>query len=80
VRALESRARGINGSTGIFLKPGEEFRLVDALFTNFHQPKSSLVVLLDAFMGVPGLWRQAYAAAVEKRYRFFSYGDCMLVL
>ncbi len=80
VRALESCARGKEGRTDIFLKPGEKFLWVDALFTNFHQPKSSLVVLLAAFMGNDSLWREAYRQAVENRYRFFSYGDCMLVL
>jgi S-adenosylmethionine:tRNA ribosyltransferase-isomerase len=79
VRALESAARGFTESTEIFLKPGEEFKYVDALFTNFHQPKSSLVVMLAGFMGSMELWREAYAKAVEEKYRFFSYGDCMLV-
>lgn len=80
VRALESRARGHLGSTDIFLKPGENFHWVDGMFTNFHQPKSTLVVMLAAFMGSQDLWRKAYAEAVEQRYRFFSYGDCMLVI
>lgn len=80
VRALESCARGKIGSTDIFLKPGEKFHWVDALFTNFHQPKSSLIVMLAAFMEKPELWREAYAKAVEEKYRFFSYGDCMLVI
>jgi S-adenosylmethionine:tRNA ribosyltransferase-isomerase len=78
VRALESAARGLSDSTDIFLKPGVEFQWVDALFTNFHQPKSSLIVMLAGFMGE--IWREAYAEAVKERYRFFSYGDCMLVI
>ena len=78
VRSLESRARGMQGSTDLFLKPGEKFLWVDAMFTNFHQPKSSLIVMVAAFMGE--LWREAYEEAVREKYRFFSYGDCMLIL
>lgn len=80
VRALESAARGMEGSTNLFLRPGAEFRVVDALFTNFHQPKSSLVVMLAAFVGSKELLLEVYRKAVEEKYRFFSYGDCMLVL
>lgn len=80
VRALESAARGMEGSTDLFLKPGSEFQLVDVMFTNFHQPKSSLVVMLAAFVGDRNLLLEAYSRAVEEKYRFFSYGDCMLVL
>ncbi|RZA08086.1 MAG: hypothetical protein EOP11_05855, partial [Proteobacteria bacterium] len=80
VRALESGARGENGDTTLFLKPGVPFHVVDALFTNFHQPKSSLLVMLTAFVGDLNLVRETYAKAVEERYRFFSYGDCMLVI
>jgi S-adenosylmethionine:tRNA ribosyltransferase-isomerase len=80
VRALESRARGCDRSTELFLHPGSDFLWVDVLFTNFHQPKSSLIVMLAAFMGGSDLWRKAYEEAVKERYRFFSYGDCMLVL
>jgi S-adenosylmethionine:tRNA ribosyltransferase-isomerase len=80
VRALESAARGRQETTDIFLKPGDEFHWVDAMFTNFHQPKSTLIVMMAAFMGRPELWREAYGKAVEQKYRFFSYGDCMLVV
>jgi S-adenosylmethionine:tRNA ribosyltransferase-isomerase len=80
VRALESMARGYEGVTDLFLKPGSDFRVVDALFTNFHQPKSSLVVMLAAFVGDKDLLFRAYAEAVKEKYRFFSYGDCMLVV
>lgn len=80
VRALESAARGMEEATDLFLRPGSEFKAVDALFTNFHQPKSSLVVMLAAFVGSKELLFEAYAKAVEEKYRFFSYGDCMLVL
>lgn len=80
VRALESAARGFGQETDLFLHPGKEFLWVDALFTNFHQPKSSLTVMLSAFLGSAEALREIYAKAVEERYRFFSYGDCMLVL
>jgi S-adenosylmethionine:tRNA ribosyltransferase-isomerase len=80
VRTLESSARGFEGKTNLFLKPGEAFRAVDVMFTNFHQPKSSLIVMVAAFMNSDSLWREAYQKAVEEKYRFFSYGDCMLIL
>lgn len=80
VRALESRARGFDGVTNLFLKPDSEFKVVDALITNFHQPKSSLVVMLSAFVGDKDLLFRAYGEAVNEKYRFFSYGDCMLVV
>ncbi len=80
VRALESAARGFDGVTDLFLRPGEEFKIVNTMFTNFHQPKSSLVVMLSAFVGSRDLLLEAYSKAVEAKYRFFSYGDCMLVL
>lgn len=80
VRALESAARGMESSTDLFLKPGAEFHWVDSLFTNFHQPKSTLVVMLAAFVGNRDLLLEAYAKAVEEKYRFFSYGDCMFVI
>ncbi len=80
VRGLESAARGMEGSTNLFLRPGSEFKVVTNMLTNFHQPKSSLVVMLAAFVGSRDLLLEAYAKAVEEKYRFFSYGDCMLVL
>lgn len=80
VRTLESMARGIQNKTNLFLRPGEEFLSVDVMFTNFHQPKSSLIVMVAAFMKNDELWREAYRKAVEEKYRFFSYGDCMLIL
>ena len=67
------------GETALYLRPGHEFRGVDALLTNFHLPRSSLLVLVSALAGVD-LARDAYAAAVADRYRFYSYGDAMLVL
>ena len=67
------------GETAMYLLPGHEFRAIDALVTNFHLPRSSLLVLVSAFAGVE-LTRAAYAEAVAKRYRFYSYGDAMLIL
>jgi len=84
VRALESagsggRVRPGSGSTDIFITPGYRFRIVDRLFTNFHTPQSTLLVLVSAFAGRE-LILSTYREAVEKRYRFFSYGDAMLIL
>lgn len=78
VRALESWAQTgqANGETDLFIRPGHEFRMVDALITNFHLPESSLLVLVSAFIGRERILN-AYQHAVEKRYRFFSYGDAM---
>ncbi len=67
------------GETDIFIYPGFEFRRTGALLTNFHLPKSTLFMLVCALAGT-GLMREAYARAVEERFRFFSYGDCMLIL
>ena len=66
-----------SGSTSLFIRPGHHFRSVDGLLTNFHQPRSSLLVLLAAFVGDEG-WRTAYARALGAGYRFLSLGDCML--
>ncbi len=84
VRALESaadesgRLRAGNNSTELFIYPGYRFRAVDALLTNFHLPQSSLLMLVSAF-AEKDLILQAYRHAVEQRYRFYSYGDCMLL-
>ena len=67
------------GETDIFIYPGHEFRRTGALLTNFHLPKSTLFMLVCAFAGT-GLMRRAYARAVKAELRFFSYGDCMLIL
>lgn len=80
VRALESAALGYRGSTEIFITPGFPFKVVDGMFTNFHQPKSTLLAMLVAFVGDLDLVKRAYGEAVKERYRFFSYGDCMLVV
>ncbi len=81
VRAVETvAASGANeGSTDIFIYPGYSFRRVGALLTNFHLPKSSLLLLVCAFGGQE-LMLDAYRHAVREKYRFFSYGDCMLIL
>lgn len=76
VRALESTTVG---QTEIFIRPPHAFRVVDVLLTNFHLPKSTLLMLVSAFASRE-LILQAYAEAVRERYRFFSYGDCMLIL
>ncbi len=75
----DGRFRAFQGETALYLRPGREFRAVDALITNFHLPRSSLIVLVSAFAGVEHT-RAAYAEAVRERYRFYSYGDAMLVL
>jgi S-adenosylmethionine:tRNA ribosyltransferase-isomerase len=80
VRALESAAaRGeLEGRTDLFITPGFAFQLVDVLLTNFHMPRSSLLVLLAAFAGDPR-WRELYELALANDYRFLSFGDAMLV-
>jgi S-adenosylmethionine:tRNA ribosyltransferase-isomerase len=82
VRVLESCPKPIlpqTGSTDIFIHPPYQFRAVDALLTNFHLPKSTLLMLVSAFAGREFIM-QAYAEAIREKYRFFSYGDCMLIL
>jgi S-adenosylmethionine:tRNA ribosyltransferase-isomerase len=79
LRALESWAwqpGQAQGDTGIFITPGYQFKVVDALITNFHLPKSTLLMLVSALAGMDTI-RAAYAHAIEHRYRFFSYGDAM---
>ena len=86
-RVLETAAKDVQGQeirpfegeTAMYLRPGHAFRGLDALVTNFHLPRSSLLVLVSAFAGVE-LIREAYAEAVRERYRFYSYGDAMLIL
>ena len=87
VRSLESAARlsgegqplkPFSGDTDIFLYPGIDFHVVDALITNFHLPESTLIMLVSAFAGTDTI-RHAYRTAIENRYRFFSYGDAMFL-
>lgn len=81
VRALESAARQgqLAGETRLFIRPGFRFQVIDALVTNFHLPESTLLILVAALAGREAVL-SAYAHAVLERYRFFSYGDAMLVL
>jgi S-adenosylmethionine:tRNA ribosyltransferase-isomerase len=81
VRVLETLARGgpLEGRTDLFVTPGFEFRRVDHLLTNFHLPRTTLLALVMAFAGVDET-RRLYRLAVEERYRFYSFGDAMLVL
>ena len=67
------------GETDIFIRPGYRFQVVDALLTNFHLPKSSLLMLISALANKEFIMK-AYNYAVEKKYRFYSYGDAMLIL
>ncbi len=80
IRTLESYAitGQVEGETNLFITPGFEFKVVDALITNFHLPKSTLLMLVSAFAGVDAI-RCAYAHAIRERYRFFSYGDAMFL-
>ncbi|NRD74635.1 tRNA preQ1(34) S-adenosylmethionine ribosyltransferase-isomerase QueA [Shewanella sp. VB17] len=85
VRSLESAAKASEGElrafcrdTDIFIYPGYEFQVVDAMVTNFHLPESTLIMLLSAFAGFDEV-KNAYQHAIEQKYRFFSYGDAMFV-
>ena len=89
VRTLEYAARSSSlnevpcvragsGENDIFIYPGFQFRVVGAMLTNFHLPKSTLLMLVSAFAGRERILR-AYEHAVREKYRFFSYGDCMLI-
>jgi S-adenosylmethionine:tRNA ribosyltransferase-isomerase len=81
VRVLETVARSnvLQGRTSLFVTPGFEFRRVDALLTNFHLPRSTLLALVMAFAGVVET-RRLYRLAIDERYRFYSFGDAMLIL
>ncbi len=84
LRALESlyiENKGITafeGETSLFIKPGFSFKMVDLLLTNFHLPKSSLFILVSAFAGAMKM-KKVYQFAIENKFRFFSYGDCMIL-
>jgi S-adenosylmethionine:tRNA ribosyltransferase-isomerase len=83
LRAIEAAAqsgelKAGEGETSLFITPGSHFRVVDRLLTNFHLPKSTLLILVSAFAGIKNI-RRAYRHAIEQRYRFFSYGDAMLI-
>lgn len=85
VRTLESLAQGPRvvrageSTTSLFLVPGSRLQVVDGLLTNFHMPRTTMLLMVAAFIGVDAL-RAAYAEAVRERYRFLSFGDCMLVI
>jgi S-adenosylmethionine:tRNA ribosyltransferase-isomerase len=85
LRLLETAALGPgdiapwSGETDIFIRPGYSFRIASGLMTNFHLPKSTLLMLVSALMGVERI-RQIYAHAIARQYRFFSYGDSSLLL
>jgi S-adenosylmethionine:tRNA ribosyltransferase-isomerase len=80
LRALESQAQSQkdSGETNLFITPGYQFKTVDCLLTNFHLPKSTLLMLVSAFAGVDNI-RNAYQHAIQNEYRFFSYGDAMFL-
>ena len=79
VRALESAAAtgALEGRTDLYIQPGHHFSVVDVLMTNFHLPRSTLLVMLDAFAGPR--WRALYEVALRNGYRFLSFGDAMIV-
>ena len=84
LRLIEAAGRGgaiqpWRGETDIFITPGFEFRVSDGLMTNFHLPRSTLMMLVSAFLGTERI-RTVYAHAIAERYRFFSYGDASLLL
>lgn len=83
VRSLETAASTgrllpLDDESRLFIKPGFEFNVVDAMITNFHLPKSTLLMLVSAFAGTD-IIRKAYAQAIQQQYRFFSYGDAMMI-
>jgi S-adenosylmethionine:tRNA ribosyltransferase-isomerase len=80
VRVIESLARGapLSGRAGLFVTPGFEFRRVDSLLTNFHLPRTTLLALVMAFAGIEET-RELYRLAIAERYRFYSFGDAMLI-
>jgi S-adenosylmethionine:tRNA ribosyltransferase-isomerase len=79
VKSNKSQIKPQSGETALFIYPPFEFRVIDALLTNFHLPRSTLLMLVSAFAGLEFLLG-AYEEAIRERYRFYSYGDCMLIL
>ncbi len=77
--AAGSQAKAADGTTTLFIKPGYKFKIIDAMVTNFHLPKSTLLALVAAFAGLENILA-AYSHAIEQRYRFYSYGDTMLII
>jgi S-adenosylmethionine:tRNA ribosyltransferase-isomerase len=78
-RAREGESGAFSGPTGIYITPGYDWTMVDGLFTNFHLPKSTLLLMVSALAGRDAIMR-AYREAIDERYRFFSFGDAMLIL
>ena len=83
MRALETASQNgdllpFEGETDLYIYPGYRFRTVDVLLTNFHLPRSSLLIMVSAFSGFARI-REAYEHALKEGYRFFSYGDCMIL-
>jgi S-adenosylmethionine:tRNA ribosyltransferase-isomerase len=76
--AADGTVQPFDGETRIFITPGYRFKTVDALVTNFHLPRSTLFMLVSAFMGLETM-QKAYAVAIAERYRFYSYGDACLL-
>ncbi len=84
VRAMEtaaedSRLKAGSGTTQLFIQPGYKFKIIDAMITNFHLPKSTLIALVAAFAGLENVFA-AYNYAIENKYRFYSYGDAMMIV
>lgn len=77
--STKGQGSGVSGYTSLYICPGYEFKIIDHLITNFHLPKSTLLLLVSAFAGKDFIF-EAYRRAIEKKYRFFSYGDAMLIL
>jgi S-adenosylmethionine:tRNA ribosyltransferase-isomerase len=77
--ATNSKVEAAVGTTNLFIKPVYKFKIVDAMITNFHLPKSTLLALVAAFAGLDKTIA-AYKHAIEQRYRFYSYGDAMLII
>ncbi|MDQ3547758.1 MAG: tRNA preQ1(34) S-adenosylmethionine ribosyltransferase-isomerase QueA [Chloroflexota bacterium] len=79
ILSTASRAASISGPTGLYITPGYQYQIVDAMLTNFHLPRTTLLLLVSAFAGEE-LVRAAYAHAIQERYRFYSFGDAMLIV
>jgi S-adenosylmethionine:tRNA ribosyltransferase-isomerase len=74
---MEGRIRTLEGATGLFIRPGYEFRVVDGMLTNFHAPRTTLIVMIAAMLG--NRWRDVYEHAVDNEFRFLSFGDSMYI-
>ena len=79
VATFNGKIEEAEGNTNIFIYPGYEFKVLDGLITNFHLPESTLIMLVSAFAGYDNIMN-AYKTAVEEKYRFFSFGDAMLLI